>query len=134
ICVPKCFLSGVSRYLLVPQAEAVLFALLSSYALTRTLVPTMLMWFYKNKPYRSEAPNPATAKPWVRPFVKLANRFDKAFERLKEAYGNLLGKIMDRRAAFVIGFLSFCVASWLLVLFLGLNFFPTVDAGPFRFH
>ncbi len=134
VFVPMFFLSGVSRYLFVPLAEAVVFALLASYALTRTLVPTMVMWFYKNKPYRGEAPDPVTAKPWVRPFVKLANRFDKAFERLKEAYGNLLGKIMERRAAFVIGFLSFCIASWLLVPFLGQNFFPAVDAGELRLH
>src|SRR5437016_7297150 len=134
VFVPMFFLSGVSRYLFVPLAEAVVFALLASYALTRTLVPTMVMWFYKNKPYRGEEPNPVTAKPWVRPFVKLANRFDHAFERLKEAYGNLLGKIMARRAAFVIGFLSFCVAAWLLVPFLGQNFFPAVDAGQFRLH
>jgi len=134
VFVPMFFLSGVSRYLFVPLAEAVVFALLASYALTRTLVPTMVMWFYKNKPYHGEAPNPATAKPWVRPFVKLANRFDKAFERLKEAYGNLLGNILEHRTAFVIGFLSFCVASWLLVPFLGQNFFPAVDAGQFRLH
>src|SRR6266850_1475808 len=134
VFVPMFFLSGVSRYLFVPLAEAVVFALLASYALTRTLVPTMVMWFYKNKPYRGEAPNPATAKPWVRPFVKLANRFDKAFERLKEAYGNLLGNILEHRTAFVIGFLSFCLASWVLVPFLGQNFFPTVDAGTFRLH
>ncbi len=127
VFVPMFFLSGVSRYLFVPLAEAVVFALLASYGLTRTLVPTMVMWFYKNKPYRGEAPDPVTAKPWVRPFVKLANRFDKAFERLKEAYGNLLGKIMERRAAFVIGFLSFCIA-------FGQNFFPAVDAGELRLH
>jgi multidrug efflux pump subunit AcrB len=134
VFVPMFFLSGVSRYLFVPLAEAVVFALLASYALTRTLVPTMVMWFYKNKPYRGEAPDPLTAKPWVRPFVKLANRFDKAFGHLKEAYGNLLGKIMERRGAFVIGFLSFCIASWLLVPFLGQNFFPAVDAGELRLH
>jgi multidrug efflux pump subunit AcrB len=134
VFVPMFFLSGVSRYLFVPLAEAVVFALLASYALTRTLVPTMVMWFYKNNPYRGEALDPATAKAWVRPFVKLASRFDKAFERLKEAYGKLLGKILERRAPFIIGFLSFCVASWLLVPFLGQNFFPTVDAGQFRLH
>jgi multidrug efflux pump subunit AcrB len=134
VFVPMFFLSGVSRYLFVPLAEAVVFALLASYGLTRTLVPTMVMWFYKNKPYRGEAPDPVTAKPWVRPFVKLANGFDKVFERLKEAYGNLLGKIMERRAAFVICFLSFCIATWLLVPFLGQNFFPAVDAGELRLH
>jgi multidrug efflux pump subunit AcrB len=134
VFVPMFFLSGVSRYLFVPLAEAVVFALLASYALTRTLVPTMVMWFYKNKPYRGEAPDPAAANPWVRPFVKLASRFNQAFERLKETYGNLLGKIMERRAAFVIGFLSFCIATWFLVPFLGQNFFPAVDAGELRLH
>jgi multidrug efflux pump subunit AcrB len=134
VFVPMFFLSGVSRYLFVPLAEAVVFALLASYALTRTLVPTMVMWFYKSKPYRGEAPDPAAAKPWVRPFVKLASRFNQAFERLKETYGNLLGKIMERRAAFVIGFLSFCIATWFLVPFLGQNFFPAVDAGELRLH
>ena len=134
VFVPMFFLSGVSRYLFVPLAEAVCFALLASYGLTRTLVPTMVMWFYKNTPYRGEAPDPATAKSWVRPFVKLANRFNQAFDRFKEAYGNLLGKILEHKAAFVTGFLSFCVASWLLVPFLGQNFFPTVDAGQFRLH
>jgi multidrug efflux pump subunit AcrB len=134
VFVPMFFLNGVARYLFVPLAEAVVFAMLASYALTRTLVPTMVQWFYKNKPYSGEAPDPATAKPWVRPFVKLAVRFDKAFERLKEAYGNLLGKILERRAAFIIGFLSFCVATWLLIPFLGQNFFPSVDAGTLRLH
>jgi multidrug efflux pump subunit AcrB len=134
VFVPMFFLSGVARYLFVPFAEAVVFAMLASYALTRTLVPTMVMWFYKDNPYRDEAPDPAKAKPWVRPFVKLAVRFDKAFERLKAAYGNLLSSILNHRAAFVAGFLAFCVASWLLVPFLGQNFFPTVDAGTFRLH
>src|SRR5437879_2640481 len=76
VFVPMFFLSGVARYLFVPMAEAVCFALLASYALTRTLVPTMVMFFYKNKPYRGEAPDPGTAKPVVRPFVTLAVRFD----------------------------------------------------------
>jgi multidrug efflux pump subunit AcrB len=134
VFVPMFFLSGVSRYLFVPLAEAVVFALLASYALTRTLVPTMTNWFYRHLQYRGGPPDPTTAKSLVRPFVKLANRFDQAFDRLRQAYGDLLGHILKNRAPFVIGFLTFCVGSWLLVPFLGQNFFPTVDAGQFRLH
>jgi multidrug efflux pump subunit AcrB len=64
----------------------------------------------------------------------LQQNFEKAFNRLRAAYADLLGKVLGHRAAFTVGFLSFCVASWLLVPFLGQNFFPTVDAGTFRLH
>jgi multidrug efflux pump subunit AcrB len=134
VFVPMFFLSGVSRYLFVPLAEAVVFALLASYGLTRTLVPTMVMWFYRHVQYQGHAADPGTAKSWVRPFVKLANRFEQAFDHLRKSYGNLLGAILSHRTAFSVGFLSFCVGSWLLVPFLGQNFFPTVDAGTLRLH
>ena len=66
--------------------------------------------------------------------MALQHGFEKAFDRFREAYANLLGRILEHRAAFAVGFLSFCVASWLLVPFLGQNFFPSVDAGTFRLH
>jgi multidrug efflux pump subunit AcrB len=84
--------------------------------------------------YEGHAADPGSVKPWVRPFVKLANRFEQAFDHLRESYGNLLRTILSHRTAFSVGLLSFCVASWLLVPFLGQNFFPTVDAGTFRLH
>jgi multidrug efflux pump subunit AcrB len=118
-----------------------MFAVISSYVLSRTLVPTMIMWFERR---RHEV---ATATPsvdgqaanrnvpfWARPLVALQQGFEKAFDRFRATYADLLGKVLGHRAAFTSGFLSFCVASWLLVPFLGQNFFPSVDAGTFRLH
>jgi multidrug efflux pump subunit AcrB len=131
VFVPMFSLSGVARYLFVPLAEAVMFAVISSYVLSRTLVPTMIMWFERRRHERTSG----THVPfWVRPLAALQHGFEKAFDRFKEAYANLLGRILEHRAAFAVGFLSFCVASWLLVPFLGQNFFPAVDAGTFRLH
>src|SRR5712672_3808124 len=70
----------------------------------------------------------------VRPLVALQQGFEKAFDRFREAYANLLGTVLGHKAAFSAGFLSFCIATWLLVPFLGQNFFPAVDAGQFRLH
>ena len=131
VFVPMFSLSGVARYLFVPLAEAVMFAVISSYVLSRTLVPTMIMWFERRRHERAAA----THVPfWVRPLVALQHGFEKAFNRLRGAYADLLGTVLQHRPAFVVGFLSFCIASWLLVPFLGQNFFPAVDAGTFRLH
>jgi multidrug efflux pump subunit AcrB len=131
VFVPMFSLSGVARYLFVPLAEAVMFAVISSYVLSRTLVPTMIMWFERRRRERAAAPHVPF---WVRPLVALQQGFEKAFDRFREAYANLLGTVLGHRAAFTAGFLSFCVATWLLVPFLGQNFFPAVDAGTFRLH
>jgi multidrug efflux pump subunit AcrB len=131
VFVPMFSLSGVARYLFVPLAEAVMFAVISSYVISRTLVPTMIMWFERRRNERAAGTH---APFWVRPLVALQHGFEKAFDRFREAYANLLSRVLKRRAAFAVGFLSFCVASWLLVPFLGQNFFPSVDAGTFRLH
>jgi multidrug efflux pump subunit AcrB len=143
VFVPMFSLTGVARYLFVPLAEAVCFAVISSYVLSRTLVPTMIMWFerhhHKVAPATSSDGGQAAGQQsrvafWVRPLVALQHGFEKVFDRFREAYANLLGTVLEHRAAFTVGFLSFCVASWLLVPFLGQNFFPAVDAGTFRLH
>src|SRR5947208_11564489 len=131
VFVPMFSLSGVARYLFVPLAEAVMFAVISSYVLSRTLVPTMIMWFER---HRHERETGTHVPFWARPLVALQQGFEKAFDRFREAYANLLGTVLGHRAAFTVGFLSFCVATWLLVPFLGQNFFPVVDAGTFRLH
>src|SRR6185295_16759427 len=131
VFVPMFSLAGVARYLFVPLAEAVMFAVISSYVLSRTLVPTMIMWFERHHHKQTGEKHVAF---WVRPLVALQQGFEKAFDRFREAYANLLGTVLEHRAAFAVGFLSFCVASWLLVPFLGQNFFPAVDAGTFRLH
>jgi multidrug efflux pump subunit AcrB len=134
VFVPMFFLAGVARYLFVPLAEAVVFAMLASYALSRTLVPTLVMWFYRHVEYHGHAADRASVKPWARPFVQLANRFEHGFDHLRQRYRDLLGSVLARRLAFGGVFLAFCAASFLLVPFLGRDFFPTVDAGTFRLH
>ena len=134
VFVPMFFLTGVARYLFLPFAEAVVFAMLASYALTRTLVPTLVMWFYRHTQYHGHASDPATVKSWVRPFVELANRFEQGFDRFRQGYRDLLGLALAHRLAFGAVFLGFCLASFLLVPFLGQDFFPSVDAGIFRLH
>src|SRR6266403_1618899 len=131
VFVPMFSLAGVARYLFVPLAEAVMFAVISSYVLSRTLVPTMIMFFERHHHKQTGEKRVAF---WVRPLVALQQGFEKAFDRFREAYANLLGTVLGHRAAFTVGFLSFCVATWLLVPFLGQNFFPAVDAGTFRLH
>ena len=134
VFVPMFFLTGVARYLFVPLAEAVVFAMLASYVLSRTLVPTLVMWFYRHVEYHGHAADPASVQLWARPFVQLGNRFEQGFDRFRERYRDLLGWILAHRLAFGVGFLAFCVASFLLVPFLGQDFFPAVDAGVLRLH
>jgi multidrug efflux pump subunit AcrB len=133
VFVPMFFLTGVARYLFAPLAEAVVFAVLASYALSRTLVPTLVMWFERNVNHK-EPVNAARVSPWVRPLVLLQQGFEKAFDRFRQGYHNLLGVILSHRLLFAGLFLAFCIASWLLVPFLGQDFFPSVDAGTFRLH
>ena len=131
VFVPMFFLAGVARYLFVPLAEAVVFAVIASYILSRTLVPTLVMWFERHHNRQSSEKR---APLWVRPLSAIQRHFEKAFDRFREAYGTLLSKILEHRVAFICGFLGFCVGSWLLVPFLGQDFFPNVDAGSFRLH
>ncbi len=133
VFVPMFSLAGVARYLFVPLAEAVMFAVISSYVLSRTLVPTMIMFFERHH-YKQATGQEKRIAFWVRPLVALQQHFEKAFDRFRDVYANLLGTVLEHRAAFAVGFLSFCAASWLLVPFLGQNFFPAVDAGTFRLH
>jgi multidrug efflux pump subunit AcrB len=141
VFVPMFLLSGVSRYLFVPLAEAVMFAVAASYILSRTLVPTLIMWFERNH-HRKEKPNPPADNSgqdqhvafWMRPFVAIRQVFESGFDRLRTGYHDLLGKILTRRVAFAVVFLALCAGSWILVPFLGQDFFPAVDAGSFELH
>jgi multidrug efflux pump subunit AcrB len=133
VFVPMFSLAGVARYLFVPLALAVMFAVISSYVLSRTLVPTLIMFFERHHQKRATGQEKPVAF-WVRPLVGLQQNFERAFDRLRGAYGNLLGTVLEHRIPFAIGFLFFCLASWHLVPFLGQNFFPSVDAGLIRLH
>ena len=127
VFVPMFFLTGVARYLFVPLAEAVVFAMLASYLLSRTLIPTMVMYLYRN--HERDAEKPKTS------FLgRFQERFERGFERMRDSYRNIMESVMHHRAAFVSIFLGFCIASGALFFFLGRDFFPNVDAGQFRLH
>ena len=133
VFVPMFFLTGVARFLFAPLAEAVVFAVMASYALSRTLVPTLVMWFERNVNHQ-EHTNAAQVSPWIRPLVIFQRGFERMFDRFRQSYQKLLGTIFDHRLLFAALFFAFCVCSWLLVPFLGQDFFPSVDAGTFRLH
>ena len=134
VFVPMFFLTGVAHYLFVPLAEAVVFAMLASYVLSRTLVPTLVMWFYRNVQHYSGHDDPAATAPWLRPLAAVQTSFERGFDRFREGYRSLLGAVLHHRAPFAVIFLLFCLGSLLLVPQLGQDFFPSVDAGQFRLH
>ncbi|RZL92838.1 MAG: efflux RND transporter permease subunit [Variovorax sp.] len=128
VFVPMFFLSGVARFLFVPLAEAVVFAMLASYILSRTLVPTLVMLLMGGMH--------ASAKTEARPSMlqRLYRGFDRRFERVRRAYTLVLSALLSRRGRFIALFLGFCLLSCLLYPVLGRDFFPGVDAGQIRLH
>ena len=134
VFVPMFFLTGVGRYLFVPLAEAVVFAMLASYLLSRTLVPTLVMWFYRHVQLHGEHIDEAGVPFWLWPFIRLQRSFETGFDRFRNGYRALLASCFEHRRHFVIYFLAFCISSLLLVATLGRNFFPSVDTGQFLLH
>src|ERR1700740_71140 len=132
ICIvfaPMFMLSGVARYLFLPLAEAVVFAMLASYLLSRTIVPTMAKYLL-----RSDKPGSGDA-PVRNPFVQIQKRFETAFERFRHRYRGLLERALHHRKIFLIGFFASCLGSLaILIPWLGQDFFPSVDAGSFKLH
>ncbi len=134
VFVPMFFLTGVARHLFVPLAEAVVFAMISSYILSRTLIPTLVMWFYRKVHHRTVHGNGAHLASWMGPFGKIQELFERGFTRFRDGYRNLLAAVLAHPLIFAAAFLFFCGASWLLLPQLGQDFFPVVDAGQFRLH
>lgn len=135
VFVPMFFLTGTARFLFVPLAEAVVFAMLASYVLSRTLIPTLVMWFYRHAAYHGALAEPGATSGWLRPFVAIQGRFERGFTRLRESYRRGLETVLQRRVGFATLFVGFCLGSAALLLpLLGQDFFPAVDAGQFRLH
>jgi len=132
ICIvfaPMFLLSGVARYLFLPLAEAVVFAMLASYVLSRTIVPTMAKYLLRSD--RSHEKSAASRNV----FVRVQRRFEAAFERMREGYRNLLERCLHHHRAFLLGFFAACVGSLAIIVpWLGQDFFPSVDAGSFKLH
>jgi len=130
VFVPMFFLTGVARYLFVPLAEAVVFAMLASYLLSRTLIPTMAKYLL-----RGEDVDPHRGAQSRNPLVRWQVRFEEAFESLRGRYHRLLEVCLHRRRLFLLVFLAACLASVvILVPWLGQDFFPSVDSGQFKLH
>jgi multidrug efflux pump subunit AcrB len=131
VFVPMFFLSGVARYLFVPLAEAVVFAMLASYFLSRTIVPTMAK--YLLKPHSEEAEK---AKQTSRnPFIAFQRIFERNFERIRSAYHGFLNLCVQNSAIFLVCFFGFSLLSiGILYPWLGQDFFPSVDGGQFKLH
>ena len=131
VFVPMFFLSGVSRYLFVPLAESVVFAMLASYLLSRTVVPTMAKFLLKEHT-DEDARIRATSR---NPFVAFQRGFERNFEKVRGGYIRLLTFAVDHATIFVVVFLLVCVASvGVIAPWLGQDFFPTVDSGAFKIH
>ena len=132
VFVPMFFLSGVARFLFVPLAEAVVFAMIASYILSRTLVPTLVMLLMRGSHGRTDASARAGGKPSL--LQRVYRGFDARFERVRAAYTITLASLLEKRGVFGVGFLVFCVLSCGLYPVLGRDFFPSVDAGQIRLH
>jgi CzcA family heavy metal efflux pump len=126
VFVPMFFLTGVAKFLFVPLAEAVSFAMLASYLLSRTLIPTLVMYIMRGHEHRAEAPKSALGR--------FQRGFERKFEDFRRGYEALLETTLEHRGVFISGFLIFCILSLGLYFFLGEDFFPQVDAGLLRLH
>jgi multidrug efflux pump subunit AcrB len=129
ICIafmPLFALQGVSHYLFPPLAEAIIFAMLASYILSRTLVPTMAMYLLKTPDH--------DAPPSRNPLARMQKAFDRGFERVRNTYLMFLRTFIGRRIIFIPAFLLVCVSAAVLISWLGRDFFPSVDSGQFILH
>ena len=129
ICIvflPMFLLGGVARYLFVPLAEAVIFAMLASYLLSRTLVPTIARYLL-SPPVEGTAPS-------RNPLARGQQAFERGFERVRLAYRRVLTLLVGRRVVFIPMFLGVCLSAFLLAPRLGENFFPDTDSGQFTLH
>ncbi len=132
ICIvfaPMFLLSGVARYLFLPLAEAVVFAMLASYVLSRTIVPTMAKYLLR---HHRESHEQAPSR---NPLVQFQQSFEAQFEKLRNGYHNLLEAALHHRRIFLLGFFAASLGSVaILIPWLGQDFFPPVDAGSFKLH
>ncbi len=129
ICIvflPMFFLSGVAHYLFVPLAEAVIFAMLASYILSRTLVPTLAMYLLEAHNHGGPASRSI--------FARFQSGFEELFETVRSTYSSVLARLVAFRVVFVPVFLAVCVLTFALIPFLGQDFFPATDSGQFTLH
>ncbi|PRC93252.1 efflux RND transporter permease subunit [Solimicrobium silvestre] len=130
VFIPMFFMRGVAQYLFVPLAEAVIFAMIASFILSRTLVPTMANYLLRPQ----GRPEHGVSVPTRNLLILFQRAFEKLFIKLRQGYKELLMVALSFRLIFILGFLGFVFVSFLLLPWLGQNFFPTVDAGQIKLH
>jgi CzcA family heavy metal efflux pump len=131
VFIPMFFLDGVSRFLFVPMAEAVIFAMVCSFILSRTLVPTMANYLLRaHAPHTGDHHSAAGSNPLSR----FQRGFEARFEKLRDGYHGVLKSAVAHRKVFVVGFIAVVGLSFGLVPFIGSNFFPAVDSGQVLMH
>jgi multidrug efflux pump subunit AcrB len=131
VFVPMFFLAGVARHLFVPLAEAVVFAMLASYALSRTLVVTMAKYLLRGE---QQDPGKLEAEARGHLLSRWQLMFERGFDRVRHGYRERLRACLNRRGAFALLFLAAGLLSFLLYPWLGADFFPSVDSGQFTLH
>ena len=135
VFVPMFFLPGVAGFLFVPLALAVVFAMIASFILSRTLVPTMAMYLLRPHGHGDDHDQHSAGTPTSRnPLIRFQRGFEARFEKIRAGYGTLLEKALAVPRPFVLGFLAVVALSFLLVPFLGQNFFPSIDSGAIALH
>ena len=130
ICIvflPMFFLTGVARFLFIPLAEAVVFAMLASYVLSRTLVPTMALYLLHSHTANAEAPT-------RNPLTLFQRAFERGFDATRNAYARQVEWCVRHRRFFIPAFLAACASSFLLIPWLGQDFFPVSDNGQIKLH
>ena len=132
VFVPIFLLTGVGGFLFAPLAMAVVFAMLASYLLSRSLVPTLFLYLVAAEVRQREAQAGGQRRRSI--FSRIASGFEAAFLRLTQAYEGALDWVLEHRNGAMLGFLAFAMLSLTLYPFVGRDFFPTVDAGQLRLH
>ncbi|MET0283354.1 MAG: efflux RND transporter permease subunit, partial [Polyangiales bacterium] len=131
VFVPVAFITGAAKSLFVPLALSVVFAMMTSYFLSRTVVPTLVHKLLAGEAQHFMHPEQQGTKG---PFARFHARFERAFERMRDAYGGLLAWALTHRIRFIVGFAVFALGSSSLLSVVGSDFFPSVDAGRIKLH
>ncbi len=132
VFIPVALITGAARSLFVPLAMAVVFAMLTSYLLSRTLVPTLVRYLLRSEAHRYAEGQHGPAGHGLA--ARFFHAFDSGFNRMRMWYGGWLGLVLERRGLFVAGFACFVALSLSLFPLVGRDFFPTVDAGTIKLH
>lgn len=136
VFVPMFFLDGIASYLFVPLGQAVVFAMIASYVISRTLIPTLVMFMMVNhKPTISHDNHSTAAYQFSKnPFARVHHKFNHGFEIFRANFSLLIASLLEKRKRFMLAFFGFCVLSTGLFPILGQDLFPVVDSGQLRLH